>query len=320
VTPEQAALAFGLDPDTLAPVASAYRDAAAYRAGSVLLKPWRYGERQLHLMTGALRHMQRQGFSLAPRLVLARGGRPFAGDPRQRWYAVTWIEGRRPRFPAELPEAAKSLAAFHGAARGFAVTWQPARSWRRRWASLLTDLLAFRRRAEAGSTPFDRAFAAAAPAFLKQAEACLEALETCGYDGLEAASRRTGGFCHRDVTAANLVTDGRGRVCLVDPDTWGPDLRLYDLTQLLTTGAACDPGRAIKAIRTYEAEAGQLSPAERALLPWNYLLPREFWWAGHCRYRRPSAGVEPGKALHNALTGAPARDACAKGLFAALGA
>jgi Ser/Thr protein kinase RdoA (MazF antagonist) len=304
----EAARAYGLDPAALTPVASAYREAAAYRAGSVLLKPWRYGERQLAQVAAALVHLEEQAFTLAPRLCLTQDGRRWAGG----WYASTWLDGRRPRFPAELNQAALSLGCFHRAAAGCPLPWPAGRSWRRRWARLLGDLHDCRRRAQSGSAPFDRAYAAAAPAFIRQAETCLRALDACGYDRLEAAMRQTPGFCHRDVTAANLVTDGQGRICLVDPDTWGPELRIHDLAQLLAAGAGENPADALEAVSTYQQVAGPLSRDERALLPWDYLLPRDFWWAGLCRYRRPAPGTDPAKSLQNAITGAPARDACVK--------
>ncbi|HLN62789.1 MAG TPA: hypothetical protein VK464_14685, partial [Symbiobacteriaceae bacterium] len=157
MTPEHAAArAWGLDPGALQPVASAYRPAAAFRAGSVLLKPFRYGERPLYYATRALFHLERQGCPHVPRLVAAPGGEPYLRLGGQYWYATTWLDGRPPRFPAELPAAAEALAAFHQASAGCFVPWSPSRSWRHRWARLLADLHAFRHLAEAGRTPFDR--------------------------------------------------------------------------------------------------------------------------------------------------------------------
>lgn len=312
MTPAEAARQYGLEPDALRPVASAYREAAAWRAGGVLLKPYRYGKRQLLQVVRALQHLR--DFPLVPQLVPARGGRPYVGRPGAWWYATGWIEGRPPRFPAELAEAAGALGSFHRAAEGYPESWSPSRSWRRRWTRLLGDLRECLRLAGQGRTDFDRAFVRAAPAFIRQAEACVQALDACGYDTAEAGARRRPGFCHRDVTAANLVVDGRGRVCLVDPDTWGPDLRLYDLTRLLLAGCAHNPGAAATAVSAYETLAGPLSIAERRLLPWAYLLPREAWWAGVCHYRRPSAGVNPTALLESAVADMGRRVACVRAL------
>ncbi|HYF95121.1 MAG TPA: hypothetical protein VD969_23130 [Symbiobacteriaceae bacterium] len=319
IPPEAAATAraYGLAPNRLQPVASAYREAAAFRAGGVLLKPFRYGERRLYYATVALRHMAERGCRLVPALVETPDGDRYIRIGDTWWYATTWITGRRPRWPGDLEGAARSLAAFHSAAQGCFIPYSGSRSWRKRWAGLLQDLLDFTRQAEAGATAFDRQYAAAAGTFVDQAARAVAALEKSEYDRLEADCRRRPAFCHRDLTAANLVVDMAGQVCLVDPDTWGPELRSYDLTRLLLAGAGADPGRALGAVAEYEA-AEALDRRERRLLPWAYLLPREYWWAGVCRYRRPAAGVDPQALLQAAIRGAGAREACARALKEAL--
>ncbi|HWI66752.1 MAG TPA: phosphotransferase [Symbiobacteriaceae bacterium] len=309
--------AFGLPPDRLRPVASAYRLEAAYRAGSVLLKPYRYGERQLYYATLGLRHLERRGCRLVPRLVETLDGRPYIRVEGIWYYATTWIPGRRPRWPADLAGAAESLAAFHTASEGCFIPYSAGRSWRVRWNALLEDLVTFLRLARSGGSEFDRLYVSASLPFLEQATRAVAALAASEYDALEAACRRRPAFCHRDLTSANLIVDLAGRVCLVDPDTWGPELRVYDLARLLLAGAGADAGRALGAVAAYEALL-PLAPAERQLLPWAYLLPREYWWAGVCRYRRPSAGVDPEALLRQAMAGAGARAACAAALEEAL--
>jgi CotS family spore coat protein len=313
-----AARAYGLDPHHLTPVASAYRPAAAWRAGAVLLKPYRYTEQQLFYVTRALLHLERRGFGQVPRLVHARSGRPYVRAGGGWWYATTWIDGRPVRFPEELPAAAGALASFHTASEGELIPWHPSRSWPRRWQLRLADLQTFQRLAREGSTPFDRAYAHVAPHYLRQAQRALEALERSDYHRLEEAARRRTGFCHRDCTPGNLVVNPGGDVCLVDPDTWGAELRLHDLVRLLLTGAGNDPAAALGAMAAYE-EAAPLDPAERRLLPVALSLPREYWWAGLCRYRRDEPGVDPEQALREALEGAPVREAWVRRMWEALG-
>jgi hypothetical protein len=195
VSVKAAARAYGLDPDRLEPVASVYRPNAAYRAGRVLLKPFRYGERQLYYVTAALRHLAQQGCGLVPRLVAARDGAPYIQSGDGWWYATTWIAGRPPRLPAELPAAASALAAFHAAAEDCYIPYSSSRSWRRRWHTLLNDISAFGRHARSGGTAFDRQYAEAAALFVPQAEQALAALDRYGYDRLESALRqRRGGI------------------------------------------------------------------------------------------------------------------------------
>lgn len=311
---EVAARAWGLDPGALRPVASAYRPHAAFRAGSVLLKPFRYGERPLYYATRALLHLERQGCPHVPRLVPTPSGKPYLRLGRKYWYATTWLDGRPPRFPAELPAAAEALAAFHRATEGGPIPWSASRSWRRRWQGLVNDLHTFQQWAATGQTAFDRTYAQAAPSFITRAEQALTALQGPDYDEAEAAARASQGFCHRDVTAANLLVTPLGQVRLVDPDTFGADLRLHDLVHLLLTGCQHSAAEALKALNAY----GLLTPAERRLLPRAYLLPREFWWAGVCQYRRPMEGLSHADLLQQTITGAPLRDACAKALCEAL--
>lgn len=315
---EMAALAYGLDPHRLAPVASTYRAEAAYRAGSVLLKPFRYGERQLWYATSALRHLERRSCPLVPRLVESRRGQPYVRAGDTWWYATTWIDGRPPRFPAELALAARSLALFHQAAEGCFMPYHTNRSWERRWQALHDDIAAFQETAAQGRTPFDQLYARHAPRFLEEANLALDALKQSEYPSLEAALPTRRGFCHRDCTAANLVVaHATGQPCLVDPDTWGPELRLYDLVKLLQSGSGHDPDAVLKAAHAYHT-LHPLPMTELTLLPAAYRLPREFWWAGLCRYRRPAYGVDPAALLQNAIAGAPLRGACVKALAAAI--
>lgn len=311
------AAAYGLDPDAIQPVASHYRSAAAFRAGRVLLKPYRYPERQLRHALKALEHLGRKNFALTPALVRTSAGAGCLRAGGIWWYATTWLDGRPPRLPAELPAAARSLAAFHLAAQGCRIRWSSSRSWIRRYHGVVLDVATFARAAEAGTTPFDRAYARAAPGFQAQAIEALAQLTASDYLRLEHAVRQGTGFCHRDFTAANLLVDRTGQVCLIDPDTWGADLRLHDLVRLIHTGTGADPAAALTALRVYERDL-PLNPAERHLLPVALSLPRTFWWAGVCRYRRTAPGPSPDQLLADALAGAPDWDACVRELRRAL--
>jgi CotS family spore coat protein len=296
-------------------VASAYRQAAAWRAGDVLLKPFRYGERQLYYATGALLHLERSG--LTPNLVWTRAGERYARVGGAFWYATAWIGGRTLRLPADLTAACRSLARFHTAAEGYFMPYGAERAWPRRWQGLLADLKDFQARAQTGHDPFDGAYARAAPAFIRRAEAALAALAASPYARLEAHVRAGQRFCHRDCTAANLVRDEFGQVWFVDLDTAGPELQLHDLTRLLLSGPGLEPRAVLSALAAYESVL-PLDPAERQLLPASLLLPREFWWAAVCRYRHARPGVDPERLLQQTITGAPARDACVKALQEAL--
>lgn len=310
-----AAKAYGLDPARLLPVASAYRQAAAFRAGDVLLKPYRYGERQLYYVTGALLHLD--GSGLTPSLVRTLEDDPYARAAGGLWYATTWIPGRPVRLPLELDAAARALARFHDAAVGCFVPYSPSRSWLRRWQGLLDDLAAFRATAAGGATAFDREYARAAPGFIRRAEEALATLRRSDYPRREAEMQAERRLCHRDCTAANLIVDEAGRVRLVDLDTIGPELRLHDLARLLLPGVTAGPTAVLSALATYESVL-PLDPAERRLLPAALHLPREFWWAGRCRYLQPRPGVDPEELLHQTIAGAPRRDACITALAEAL--
>jgi CotS family spore coat protein len=313
-----AAAAYGLDGRTLVPVASVYRSVAAYRAGSVLLKPYRYRERQLYYVTMALQHLEKGGCRCVPRLVHAKSGKPYVRLGETWWYATTWIEGRPPQFPTELYLAAQALAQFHRASEGCFIPWSHSRSWRNRWGSLLLDLLSFSHLARAGSTPFDAAYAHAANYYIQRTEEAICTLDDCDYDALEANAKQRRAFCHRDCTADNLVVGDGGKVFLVDPDTWGPELRLHDLVRLLTAGAPTDPKAVLRGLAAYEVHF-PLHPMERRLLPAALMLPREFWWAGVCRYKRAESSAQVEQLLRSTVAGAPQRDACIRSLWETLG-
>ncbi|MGE5674731.1 MAG: phosphotransferase [Mycobacterium leprae] len=308
---EQAAAAYGLDAASLEPLSSTYRAVAAYRAENALLKPYRYSERQLFYVTRALSHLAKCGCTVVPRLIETRRGEPYLRSGRRLWYALTWIPGCPVSFPTDLVEAARALARFHRAATGCFIPSSDKRSWPRRWRQIRTDLAEFAREAAAGATPFDILYSQAAPIFIGQAEACIAALNQPAYTHLESVRRQRLAFAHRDATAANLIRGEQGRVYLIDPDTLGPDLRLHDLTRMLLSGGVEDPEPLVEAIAAYDRIA-PLEQAERLLLPAAYRLPREFWWAGVCRYRHGRPDFDPEELLRIAIAGAPGRDACAE--------
>ena len=294
---------YGLQVNGCTPVASVYRPAAVFRletdAGPLCLKPFRYPERRLLQVLAGLDHLARRGFRRLAPVVVARDGSRYFRQDDQLYLVSRWIEGSACDLTRSQHRraAADSLGTFHAAARGCARRGGHA-AWPERYARVVGDLEAMAALAAAGPHPatpdvaerercerFDRLFLQWLPPFLTAARAAAAGINCPTYRRLAARAGAQAEFCHGDFVAPNLVIDSAGTAVLIDLDTWRPELRLYDLAKLVANGAFWRLEAAGEILAAYAAHL-PLCPEERALLPLAIEPPREFWWAGTCRYRR----------------------------------
>lgn len=312
------AAAYGVQPVAFTPVASAYHSPAAlqvrWSGGAVCLKPFRGGHRRLERVEGYLHRLS----TIAPRFWVAgrpgrtgrcaffHRGRPFLvtcweeGTPctagaDQAGAAVAGTEGAIAAGPEAAAAAGRALAAFHRAGAGLA-PWIPSHSWPRRWQRLLAEIahapeglrLAA---ADPGDSLAELFRKAAAPPLATGRRAVSVLSSGSDYPLLERASRRRAQLCHRDLTPPNLLQIPTGQMLLLDPDTWGPDLRLADLSALVGPVSGFSAAAALRALAAYVEIAGPLHPAEVRLLPWTLRLPRELGWL--CRQLHVNAADWP---------------------------
>lgn len=298
----QAEAAYGLCVHETTPVASVYRPEAVYRLqsdhGPLCLKPFRYAERQLKAVLAGLDHVNERGFTRLAPIVPTRDGRRYLSVGGKLYLVSRWIAGDPCRFeqPEHVRAAADSLGAFHVAALGCAGAHarRPG-SWPTRYRRQAEDLaemaaIAARQPRSRGESSeweaqFDRLFTRYSPYFIAEARDAAANIDCLAYRRLRERSVAQGEHCHRDYVAPNLVIDRTGQAVLLDLDTWGPDLRLYDLAKLVSNASHWHLERALLVLEGYEQHL-MLSSEERVLLPWAVMMPREFWWAGTCRYRR----------------------------------
>ncbi len=297
--------AYGIRIRHCTPVASVYRPAAVFRlqsdAGPLCLKPFRYPERRLTQMLAGLDHLTSGGFRRLAPVLTARDGSRYLRCGGQLYLLSGWVAGSACDLErgAHRRAAADSLGALHAVARDCADRGRGRGAWPDRYRRLISDLRAMAALAAAGPHPatpgpalrqrcerFDRLFARWVAPCLVAAQAAADAVDGSAYRRLAARAEDQGECCHGDFVAPNLVINDAGMAILIDLDSWSPELHLYDLAKLVTNGSYWRIEWAREILTAYTQAHRPLCRDEKALLPWAVQMPREFWWAGVCRYRR----------------------------------
>lgn len=257
------------------------------------LKPSSLSRREALFVAAALDHLNRTGFTGAPRLYPTLANEPLARCGRRRFQLLSWQEGEEADYlrPGDIEQAASALAHLHVASTGFQPPFPRFRVLFGRWPSM------FRRKQEeiagfaalaAGvprPTAFDREYTRLAPLWLAAADEAQAELASSSYRKLAAAEARRGNICHHDLAHHNLLLTKDGPV-LVDFDYAVADLGLHDLANLLRRVIRLtrwDPCPALAALHAYGEQRGLSQDEVRVLVPL-LRFPEEGWQIGRQYY------------------------------------
>ncbi|MGE5528254.1 MAG: phosphotransferase [Patescibacteria group bacterium] len=238
-------------------------------------------------------HLVANGFTRLPGIVATRTGEPELILPDgERYILRPWLPGVRPVLDLEhkrdVERVGEALAEMHLASLGFPKAGEPrpdVPSWLSTLEARREDLLLFRDTAADGGG-FARLYRRALPAALADCEAAMALLREAGYVELAREREKTGGLCHGDVAANNMLVHGR-HAYLLDFDRAAPDVFPYDLAMLLWRALPPQGWRADLASALLDAyrRVRALAPAEQktiaALLHW----PQQFWRLGSQYFR-----------------------------------
>lgn len=312
--------AYGLRVFSVEPVDSVYRSRAVFRLatdrGDKCLKPFRAGPHRALFCSLVQQHLLQRGLLNLAAWEPTLDGQPFFEFRGEVFVLAPWVAGARCDLtdPEQRSLAAVTLGRFHRAARrfeaglalGYPDGWG---NWVRRYQRELRDLEDMARLAEthittgpagphgrAGPSTFDRVYLAHVETYLLQGRRALETINGPDYWHLvkQAEERRV--FCHKDYVGPNLLITPRRQLWLIDLDSCGYDIPLYDVTKLVMSASDWDATAAEKILEEY-ASVRVLRREERRLLPAAVLLPRDFWWAARLYYRGGHDRITAEKAL-----------------------
>lgn len=250
--------------------------------GPLCLKRLRLTADRAAFSVSAQAHVAAHGGPVLP-VLPAHDGRLWVEEGGQVFVLYPWVDGRPARFrlQADLEAAARALAAFHHASRGYE---PPAGSrvssrvgrWPDHYRSLRERLERWKEAAaQRPQHPFHKAYLAVADEAIDRARRAEEALARSAYAALSAAGPQAMGLCHQDYSEGNTLVSG-DRVWVLDLDNVTFDLPVRDLRKLLVKlmegpGGWREPvARAV--LRAYESVA-PLAPETLELLAIDLLFP-----------------------------------------------
>ncbi|NPV27353.1 MAG: CotS family spore coat protein [Firmicutes bacterium] len=255
--------------------------------GTKFLKEAHATEEELWLAFEAVEHLNRRGFSLAPRFIPTKFGEPMVKVADQVYYLTDWLDGKEYNLGklSHLANAAGLLCQMQQAAVGFRPSSVPVSRERwGKWPQLFVERLEDLRRCRDIAnermflTEFDQLFLGLIDGVLGQAEQSLEVMSGQPYREVVAREQAEGGLCHHNFTSRNLIRQKR-RFFITGFDGCRLDIRLYDLGRLLLRYLPryyWDVEVLVHVLQTY-AKGYKLSRTERLVL-WSYLnFPHRLW-------------------------------------------
>lgn len=301
--------AYGLRVFSVEPVDSVYRTQAVFRLatdrGNKCLKPFRAGRHRAMFCALAQQHLVKRGLPNLAAWEPTLDGKPFLEINGEIYVLAPWVEGTRCDLtnPEHQTLAAMTLGRFHRAARrfeaglklGYPDGWG---NWVRRYQKELRDLEEMARLAAGGSAAFDRLYLEHVETYLIQGRRALESIDGPDYWHLVRRAEERRAFCHKDYVGPNLLITHRQRLWLIDLDSCGYDIPLYDVAKLVMNASNWDADSAEKVLADYSS-VRPLRREERRLLPAAVLLPRDFWWAARLYYRGGHDRITSEKALES---------------------
>lgn len=206
----------------------------------------------------------------------------------QLFVLYEWIDGHDLDFgrSADLKNALKGLAVFHGFSKGYAPTGESRISsklgkWPEQYASMLNKLGLWMETARANSAQQNfSTYLKHTAAIIDVGRAALEEIKSSAYEELTADGSASIVLCHQDYGRGNALSTGKG-VYILDLDGVTFDLPARDLRKII--GKAAEnrnqwQPEMINEITGWYEESCPLSKKERKLLYIDLLFPH--WYYG----------------------------------------
>ena len=205
--------------------------------GTYCLKPGKHGRKRLRFDHEAIEALYRNGYAGTPRFHPTSAGAPFA-ETRDGLFALTDWVGRTLNV-ASLPEwnlAAAELACFHQAAENLPLATDSPRvffagRWLRRYPERTEHLQVLFDSLDPAD-PLQAEMREAADDVLERARAATAALQNSAYSSLAEQVQVRPTLVHGNVKGENFTVNDKGKIFLIDFDSFRLDVSVQDLSDL----------------------------------------------------------------------------------------
>ncbi|MFZ5988998.1 MAG: CotS family spore coat protein [Bacillota bacterium] len=209
--------------------------------GFKILKKISNSEDTLKYILSAVRHLCQKGINI-PTVIKTKTGCDYVNINSTCYVLSEAAEGKNPSYSVaeEFKIISKELAKFHAASAGFSpLEGTKPKIHLGRWIAdyeeQLEDMNSFYNKELASNEngEIGKVVLKEFPYFYERGRKALEGLKGEEYKNWVEKISNTGGLCHQDFAAGNLLLNPSGRVFILDTDSLTVDIPARDIRKLL---------------------------------------------------------------------------------------
>ena len=255
--------------------------------GMKILKKHPNSEPMLQFLLSAIAHLQSKGIHI-PRVNEAIDGSLYVKIGEVCFILIDAVEGVNPDYkkPEELNALTRELGLFHLASVGFIPTdeskvRQHLGNWRQDFSADAGRLKDFynEEKNKTSHKEFGKIVLEVFPSFLQRMEAAITGLDGPEYAAWVNKIAVSGGLCHQDFAAGNILLNSSGRVYILDTDSLTIELPARDIRKLLNKvmkkNGKWEPALVENVLKAYQ-QANPLTIDEWAVLKLDLTFPHLF--------------------------------------------
>jgi len=209
--------------------------------GKKILKQQAYSSRTLEFIIAAVEYLISNGIHI-PEINKTKQGEKYILFNKTCFVLSEAIEGKNLDYGSSenMQRVVQELAKFHKASRGFE---PPANAkirthlggWIEKYKEQAKKLKGYFELecSKSSHTKFGEVIIKEFPFFYERMERAIIESDQPPYHNWVEEVRQTGGLCHQDFTAGNLILDKRNRIYVLDTDSITFDIPLRDIRKLL---------------------------------------------------------------------------------------
>lgn len=208
--------------------------------GYKILKKISNSEDTLRYILSTIRHLTDNGINI-PKVNITRDGRSYVNIDGTCYVLSDAISGRNPRYesPRELEAVVKEMARFHRASTGFSIPPDTKPkvhlgTWIEDYQEQINDMERFykQEKAKEQTDTIGKLILKEFPGFYSRAMEAINGLAGSEYKDWVNKVNKTGGLCHQDFAAGNLILDPSGTIYVLDTDSITIDIPARDIRKI----------------------------------------------------------------------------------------
>lgn len=255
--------------------------------GYKILKKISNSEDTLKYILSTVKHLTNNGVCI-PKVNITRDGRDYVNIDGTCYVLSDAVNGRNPIYesPQELKAVVKEMARFHRASAGFSLLPDTKPKvhlgiWIEDYQEQIDDMEKFykQEQAQEQTDAIGKLILQEFPEFYSRAMKAIKGLKGSEYKEWVDKVSKTGGLCHQDFAAGNLLLDTSGTMYVLDTDSITIDIPARDIRKIfnkvMKKAGSWNIELARKMLGYYQSE-NPLSPSEWQVVKLDLMFPHLF--------------------------------------------